>query len=38
MCLGEWRQDLQVVMIVGSASVGGGVHECGDWEVASRGQ
>jgi hypothetical protein len=22
----------------GNASVGGGIHECGDWEVANGGQ
>jgi hypothetical protein len=38
MCLGEWKQDLQVVMIMGNASVGRGIHEYGDWEVASGGQ
>jgi hypothetical protein len=38
MCMGEWRQDPQVVMVMGSASVGIGDHEYGDWEVASGGQ
>jgi len=33
MCVDEWRQDLQMVTVVGSASVGGGIHEYGDWEV-----
>jgi len=30
MCFGERRQDLQVMTIVGSESVGGGTHEYGD--------
>jgi len=38
MCFDEWRQDLQVVTIVGSASVGGGIHEYGDWEVVGGDQ
>jgi hypothetical protein len=38
MYLDEWRPYLQVVTVVGSASVGGGIHEYGDWEVAGGGQ
>jgi hypothetical protein len=38
MCLGEWRQDPQVVAVVGSASVWGKTHEYGDWEVVGGGQ
>jgi hypothetical protein len=38
MSLGEWKQYLQVVTIVGNTSVGRGAHEYGDWEVASGGQ
>jgi hypothetical protein len=30
MCLGEWKQDLQVMTVVGSASVGEGIREYGD--------
>ncbi len=30
--------NLQVVTIVGNANVGGGIHEYGDQEVASKGQ
>jgi hypothetical protein len=37
MCLDEWRQDPQVVTVVGSVSVGGGIHEYGDWEVVGGG-
>jgi hypothetical protein len=38
MCFGEWKEDLQVVTVVGSANVWGGIHEYGDWEVAGGGQ
>ncbi len=30
MCIGEWRQDLQVVTVVGNTSEGGGTHEYND--------
>jgi len=38
MCFGEWRQNLQVVMVMGNTSEGGGIHEYGNWEVVGGGQ
>jgi hypothetical protein len=38
MCLGEWRQYLKVVTVVGNKSEGGGTHEYGNWEVVGGGQ
>jgi hypothetical protein len=38
MSFDEWKQDFQVVTVVGSVSVGGGIHEYGDWEVVGGGQ
>jgi hypothetical protein len=38
MCLGQWRQVVQVVTIVGNTSEGGGIHEYGNWEVVGGGQ
>jgi hypothetical protein len=29
MCIGEWKQDAQVVTIVGNTNEGGGTHEYG---------
>jgi hypothetical protein len=38
MCLGEWRQDAQVVTVVDNTSERGGTHEYGNWEVVGGGQ
>jgi hypothetical protein len=37
MCLGEWRQDVQMVIVGGNTSEGGGTHEYDDWEVVGGG-
>jgi hypothetical protein len=34
----EWKQDAQVVIVVGNTSEGGGIHEYGDWEVVGGSQ